>query len=251
MTNELESKPTEAELIALREEIDRLRGNGDLRDSLRLAINRHSAENGSNTADSILAEYLVACLAAFDRGVLRREAWSGHHHGVAGQTWSPKDDRRLLDKAMEMSTTCTYSLEYEDPLFVRDLGAACCAITRINPSFTSTVLPSTHERVFALVPETADPSFEPAFICVTVVFRAGDLPPWPVRVIVDLSCNEILPWDFSLNPHKCVLDLPDTLIYTSAIPPSFLGSTYSTMKQDGMYSFVPADELLEFIKQNI
>lgn len=29
-------------------------------------LNKHSAENGSNTPDFILAEYLLACLAAFN-----------------------------------------------------------------------------------------------------------------------------------------------------------------------------------------
>lgn len=39
------------------------------------AINRHSKENGSNTPDFILADYLCDCLAAFDRAVSRRTAW--------------------------------------------------------------------------------------------------------------------------------------------------------------------------------
>lgn len=48
-----------------------------LRDEIRAAINRHSAENGSNTPDLILAEYLTGCLAAFDRAVNMRETWYG------------------------------------------------------------------------------------------------------------------------------------------------------------------------------
>ncbi len=38
----------------------------DLRDDIQAAINRHSAESSSNTPDCILADYLIACLTAFD-----------------------------------------------------------------------------------------------------------------------------------------------------------------------------------------
>lgn len=52
-------------------------------DELRALINRHSAENGSDTPDYILAEFLVGCLAAFDRTVRDRERW----HGRTPSTW--------------------------------------------------------------------------------------------------------------------------------------------------------------------
>lgn len=48
-----------------------------LRTDLAAAINRHSAENGSNTPDFILAEYLNDCLAAFDRAMRARQGWYG------------------------------------------------------------------------------------------------------------------------------------------------------------------------------
>lgn len=38
-------------------------------------INRHSKENGSDTPDFILAEYLDDCLRAFDKAVVRRTDW--------------------------------------------------------------------------------------------------------------------------------------------------------------------------------
>jgi len=38
-------------------------------------INRHSLENGSNTPDFILAEYILESLRAFDRTVNARENW--------------------------------------------------------------------------------------------------------------------------------------------------------------------------------
>jgi hypothetical protein len=44
-------------------------------DEVRAAINRHSQENASNTPDFILAEYLTACLAAFNGAVQQRETW--------------------------------------------------------------------------------------------------------------------------------------------------------------------------------
>jgi hypothetical protein len=45
------------------------------RKSIETAINSHSMENGSDTPDYILAEYLVGCLEAFDRAVTKRTAW--------------------------------------------------------------------------------------------------------------------------------------------------------------------------------
>ena len=48
-----------------------------LRKDIQAVINRHSAENGSNTPDFILARYLDDCLASFDRAVIARAAWYG------------------------------------------------------------------------------------------------------------------------------------------------------------------------------
>jgi hypothetical protein len=48
-----------------------------LRTDIEQAINRHSAENGSDTPDFILAEYLTDCLAAFDKATRARDAWYG------------------------------------------------------------------------------------------------------------------------------------------------------------------------------
>jgi hypothetical protein len=41
-------------------------------------INRYSKENGSNTPDFILAQYLVSCLAAYNETVVARAKWYGH-----------------------------------------------------------------------------------------------------------------------------------------------------------------------------
>lgn len=48
-----------------------------LRRDIEHALNKASAENNSNTPDFILAEYLLDCLTAFDKGVTRREEWYG------------------------------------------------------------------------------------------------------------------------------------------------------------------------------
>lgn len=50
---------------------------GSLHAEITHAINRHSAENGSNTPDFILATYLLACLNAFDLAVNARTDWYG------------------------------------------------------------------------------------------------------------------------------------------------------------------------------
>ncbi len=49
---------------------------------LAAVVNRHSAENGSNTPDFILAEYLGGCLAALDRAVNAREKWYGREEAA-------------------------------------------------------------------------------------------------------------------------------------------------------------------------
>ena len=45
------------------------------RKNLEVLINQNSIENGSNTPDFILADYLVNCLAAFDKATKQRTGW--------------------------------------------------------------------------------------------------------------------------------------------------------------------------------
>lgn len=45
------------------------------RDELEILINKHSIENGSNTPDFILADYLKRCLDNFDYTIRQRENW--------------------------------------------------------------------------------------------------------------------------------------------------------------------------------
>lgn len=49
----------------------------NLRKEIEEAINRNSAENGSDTPDFILAEYLTDCLSAYDKATTAREKWYG------------------------------------------------------------------------------------------------------------------------------------------------------------------------------
>lgn len=52
--------------------------NRSFQKDLQNLINRHSRENGSGTPDFILANYIIDCLAAFDKSVKDRARWYGH-----------------------------------------------------------------------------------------------------------------------------------------------------------------------------
>ena len=49
----------------------------DFREELQMLLNSYSKENGSDTPDFILAEYMVNCLNAFDVAANQREDWYG------------------------------------------------------------------------------------------------------------------------------------------------------------------------------
>ena len=51
--------------------------SSEFRKGLEHAINCHSMENGSNTPDFVLAQYLVDCLASFDKAAQHRDAYYG------------------------------------------------------------------------------------------------------------------------------------------------------------------------------
>ena len=65
---------------------------------LEKLINQCSEENGSNTPDFILAQYLVACLAAWNTACQQRETWYGRdaRPGEITLTYAPAgpDERR-------------------------------------------------------------------------------------------------------------------------------------------------------------
>ena len=51
------------------------RRKDSLKAAITSAINKWSAENGSNTPDFILANYLIDCLRAFDLATQQRSHW--------------------------------------------------------------------------------------------------------------------------------------------------------------------------------
>ena len=69
-------------------------------------INKHSIENGSNTPDFILAEYLKQCLITFDMCTRRRDSWygfesdTGKEPGGLGGIWA--DDGDVPDNSAEL-----------------------------------------------------------------------------------------------------------------------------------------------------
>lgn len=63
--------------------------NAELNTEIRSVLNKHCAENGSNTPDFILADYLLACLDAFEMASNRRERWYGLSSRPGNATPSP------------------------------------------------------------------------------------------------------------------------------------------------------------------
>lgn len=59
-----------------------------LHDEIAAVINRHCAENGSDTPDFILAQYLMDCLRAFDGAMVARERWYGREKTPAATAGS-------------------------------------------------------------------------------------------------------------------------------------------------------------------
>lgn len=55
-------------------------------EELRALLNRHSAENESDTPDFILAEFLLGCLNAYDTAIRRRSDW----YGRDAPAWRPR-----------------------------------------------------------------------------------------------------------------------------------------------------------------
>lgn len=59
---------------------------------LEWLINKYSMENGSNTPDFILAEYLFSCMQAFNTTVVRRDTWHDVQHFKKGCDQFAADD---------------------------------------------------------------------------------------------------------------------------------------------------------------
>ena len=75
----------------------------NLRGKIEDAINKASAENVSNTPDFILAEYLVDCLAAFDKATNARIKWYDKE----------KEDPTETNKVVDIKEVCSDAVESE------------------------------------------------------------------------------------------------------------------------------------------
>jgi len=75
----------------------------DLEKELAATLNRHSAENASNTPDFILAQYLLGCLAAWNTAVQQRETWYGRDSRLISVTELPSAPREDEEKTNDMS----------------------------------------------------------------------------------------------------------------------------------------------------
>lgn len=73
---------TSKELLDFGKDFESQNEDQDFRKQLQNLINSLSKENGSDTPDFILAEYLDDCLKAFDKAVSRREDLSGDEDAV-------------------------------------------------------------------------------------------------------------------------------------------------------------------------
>lgn len=71
-----------------------------LRVEIENAINRHSAENGSDTPDFILAGFLMDCLRAYDAATVQRTRW----YGPADEKSDPDPGQGVLEltEAMQL-----------------------------------------------------------------------------------------------------------------------------------------------------
>lgn len=78
------------------------------REQLQHVINTHSMENGSDTPDHILAEYMGDCLSAFDKAVSHRERWYG-------RTKRPSPVDSYPGHCEEGPDTRTIDRGFEDP----------------------------------------------------------------------------------------------------------------------------------------
>lgn len=68
-----------------------------LSEELRAVINRHNAEQRSNTPDFILASYLLSCLRAFEAATISRDDWYGERQ-EPGRASDPRSATDLEEK---------------------------------------------------------------------------------------------------------------------------------------------------------
>ena len=89
MSTEVEPSST-SPFIGLPQMSPRAADHGDFRAAIAEAINRCSRENGSDTPDFILAQYLANCLDAFDLAIGQRAQWYGRIETIGGTRIVPR-----------------------------------------------------------------------------------------------------------------------------------------------------------------
>lgn len=95
MTEVLEKQnDMKAELDRLRAATDTVPNRRNFGDELTCLLNKYSKENGSNTPDFILAEYLTRCLESSDMLIRGREEWYGRKFSQ-GSLELPKEPSTL------------------------------------------------------------------------------------------------------------------------------------------------------------
>lgn len=76
--------------------------NSEFKTELAQLINRASAENGSDTPDFILAEYLNNCLQIFDSAVRARDNWREPNIKVVSSDSSINSSTINLDNGVKI-----------------------------------------------------------------------------------------------------------------------------------------------------
>ena len=93
--------------------------SGDLRRELARTLNRHSAENKSNTPDFILAQFLIEAIRAFDAAVTARDQWylgEGKMHGIAlDSNVVPVSNSQCGTWNDDRTERCYYRAGHDDP----------------------------------------------------------------------------------------------------------------------------------------
>ena len=78
MTGQNDEVTKEADVVEFKDDAEEApEDSKDFRKSLEEVINQYSKENGSDTPDFILAEYLDKCIEAFDAATKSRSEWHG------------------------------------------------------------------------------------------------------------------------------------------------------------------------------
>lgn len=90
----MEQAPTQPDISYPGHSMHRATDDTDLRLNLSRLLNRHCRDNGSNTPDFILAQYLANCLDAYDIAVQQRAQWFGRMDTIGGSRpyAQPKSD---------------------------------------------------------------------------------------------------------------------------------------------------------------